>query len=261
MARICLTVEYDGTAYHGWQIQPHKHGDTIQFVVERALEMVVKHPVRLHSSGRTDAGVHAVGMRAHFDTLSVLPETAYCQGVNAHLPQDIAIREAVWVADDFHARFDAQAKLYRYRIYTGSLRSPLQRLYTWHMRYDLDLDAMRRVAEILEGKHDFAAFRSSSCSAKTTIRTLKYIQIEQSAEFISVDVYGDGFLKNMVRIIVGLLVAVGRGRIAPEAARNMLVRQQRPREVFTAPAAGLCLVRVDYKKSVFRRGKTLDVTA
>jgi len=257
MARICLTIEYDGTAYHGWQIQPHKHGDTVQAVIECALAKIVKHPVRLHSSGRTDAGVHALGMRAHFDTSTRLPETAYCEGVNACLPRDIAIKEAVFVADEFHARFNALGKLYRYSIYTDSVRSPLQRLYAWHIRQDLDLEAMRQIASMLEGKHNFAAFRSSSCAAQTTIRILSSIQINQVGKLITVDVYGDGFLKNMVRIIVGLLVAVGRGKVGSEAAQRMLSEQQRPREVFTAPAAGLCLMRVDYKKPLKGRAKHL----
>lgn len=246
MARVCLTIEYDGTAYHGWQVQPCSQGETIQAVVEGALQKIVKHPVRLHSSGRTDAGVHALGMKAHFDTSTNLPESAYCEGVNARLPQDIAINKAVFVAHDFHARFDAVSKLYRYTIYTASIHSPLQRLYTWHVRHSLDLGAMRKTATILEGKHDFAAFRTSSCAAQTTIRTLHSIQIEQKGGFITVDVCGEGFLKNMVRIIVGLLVATGRGKISLAAAQQMLEQQQRPRAVFTAPAAGLCLVRVDY---------------
>ncbi|MGM0415490.1 MAG: tRNA pseudouridine(38-40) synthase TruA [Thermodesulfobacteriota bacterium] len=250
MARVCLTIEYDGTAYHGWQIQPEGHGDTIQGVVESALETIVKHPVRLHSSGRTDAGVHALGMKAHFDTSTRLPEAAYCEGVNARLPRDIAIKDAVFVTEDFHARFSAQGKLYRYTIYTASVRSPLQRLYAWHMRHTLDMKAMQQVASLLEGRHDFAAFRSSSCAAQTTIRTLNSIQIKQKGEFITVDVYGDGFLKNMVRIIMGLLVAVGKGKIAHEAAQQMLDQQLRPRQVLTAPAAGLCLMRVDYKKTL-----------
>jgi len=259
MARVCITIEYDGTAYHGWQIQPHGHGDTIQGLVECALSKIVKHPVRLHSSGRTDAGVHALGMKAHFDSPIRLPESAYCEGVNACLPLDIAIKEAVFVTDDFHARFNALGKLYRYSIYADVLRSPLQRLYAWHVRHTLDIEAMRQAAAILEGTHDFVAFRSSSCAAQTTIRALKSIQIKQRGDFIIVDVYGDGFLKNMVRIIVGLLVAVGRGKIGSEAAQQMLTQQQRPREVFTAPAAGLCLMRVDYKKTSYGAGKTLDV--
>lgn len=250
MARVCLTIEYDGTAYHGWQIQPHKHGDTIQAVVECALAKIVKHPVRLHSSGRTDAGVHALGMRAHFDTSTRLPETAYCEGVNACLPRDIAIKEAVFVAEDFHARFDAISKLYRYSIYTAPVRSPLQRLYAWHMRHIPDLEVMRNTASFLEGRHDFAAFRTSSCAAQTTGRTLISIQIKQNHDLITVDVCGDGFLKNMVRIIVGLLVAAGRGKVGTEAVQQMLEKQQRPLEVITAPAAGLCLMQVDYKKSV-----------
>jgi len=250
MARICLTIEYDGTAYCGWQVQPDSHGETIQAVVERALALVVKHPVRLHSSGRTDAGVHALGMKAHFDTSTSLPESAYCEGVNACLPADIAVKSARYVAGDFHARYDAISKLYRYSIYTGRVRSPLQRLYAWHVRQPLDLERMRSAARLLEGRHDFGAFRSSSCAAQTTLRTLKSIHIEEEHDRIRVDVCGDGFLKNMVRIIVGFLVAVGRGRIDADAAKHMLATGERTREVITAPAAGLCLMRVDYQKTL-----------
>lgn len=249
MPRVCLTIEYDGTAYHGWQVQPTKHGETIQSVVECALEKIVKHPVRLYSSGRTDAGVHALDMKAHFDTSTRLPESAYCEGVNARLPLDVAIKKAVFVADNFHARFDAVSKLYRYSIYMAVRRSPMKRLYVWNIRPDLDIDAMREVASVLEGEHDFAAFRSSSCAAKTTIRTLYSIDLKQKDDFITIDVSGDGFLKNMVRVIVGLLVSVGRGKIGVGDACQMLHKQIRPRSVFTAPASGLCLVRVEYKKS------------
>lgn len=213
MARICLTIEYDGTAYHGWQIQPQRHGETIQAMVEHALEKIVKHPVRLHSSGRTDSGVHALDMKAHFDTPTRLPKSAYCEGVNACLPQDIAIKKAVFVADDFHARFDAVSKLYCYSIYTAAVRSPLQRLYAWHMRHNLDLEAMRRVATILEGRHDFAAFRSSSCVAQTTIRTLKSIQIEQKGDYVTVDVCGDGFLKTWCALLSGCLWRLAGGEL------------------------------------------------
>jgi len=247
--RVCLTIEYDGTAYHGWQIQPNTQGRTIQAILEEALETVIKHPVRLYSSGRTDAGVHAVGMKAHFDTETRLPLSAYLQGVNSHLPQDIAVVAAAFGPDNFHARFDALKKHYRYRIYTAYMRSPLQRLYAWHVPTQLDVDAMRAAAALLVGRHDFAAFRSSSCVAATTVRTLESITIDVQDDFILIDVVGDGFLKNMVRIITGALYAVGTHKVAADAIDTMLKSKVRPLSIITAPACGLCLMQVYYKNS------------
>lgn len=249
MSRVCLTIEYDGSAYHGWQVQPNTQGRTIQAILEGALETVLKHPIRLYSSGRTDAGVHAVGMKAHFDAKKSLPLSAYLQGVNSHLPQDIAVVEAAFVADDFHARFDALKKHYRYRIYTTNIRSPLNRLYAWHVPVQLDVDAMRAAATLLVGRHDFAAFRSSSCVAVTTVRTLESITLSAQDGSLTIDVVGDGFLKNMVRIITGALYAVGMRKMSAMDIDTMLKTKVRPLSVITAPACGLCLMQVYYKNS------------
>ncbi len=249
MPRVCLTIEYDGTAYHGWQTQPNTRGRTIQAILEGALEVVLKHTVKLYSSGRTDAGVHAVGMKAHFDTDVNLPLSAYRQGVNSHLPQDIAVVEAAIVSVAFHARFDALKKHYRYCIYTSPVRSPLKRLYAWVVPVQLDVEVMRATATLLEGRHDFVAFRSSSCSAATTERSLESIAISAQDRIIAIDVIGDGFLKNMVRIIVGALYAVGTHKATIADIETMLTARVRPSPVITAPACGLCLMQVYYKNS------------
>lgn len=247
MMRLCLTLEYDGTAYHGWQIQPNVSGQTIQAVLEDAIQKIVRHPVRLHSSGRTDAGVHAQDMKAHFDTNSNLPLSAYCHGVNAHLPADIVVREVVRVDSDFHARFDAQKKHYRYSIYTGRMRSPLKRWYSWHVSKNLDLSLMRQGAELLVGKHDFSAFRSSSCVAESTVRTVESAGVTLDGEHILFDVVGDGFLKNMVRIMVGVLYALGTRKMSLGDVGLMLKTGERPLAAITAPACGLCLMQVYYE--------------
>jgi len=247
--RVCLTIEYDGTAYHGWQIQPNTRGRTIQAILEKALEIVLKHPVRLYSSGRTDAGVHAAGMKAHFDTETCLPLSAYCQGVNSRLPQDIAVVGVEFVVGNFHARFDALKKHYRYSMYMSNLRSPLKRLYAWHVPMRLDVEAMRAVAVLLEGRHDFAAFRSSSCVASTTERTLESVTISVEDGFVFIDVVGDGFLKNMVRIVTGALYAVGVHKATAADINTMLKTKNRPLSIITAPACGLCLMQVYYKNS------------
>jgi tRNA pseudouridine38-40 synthase len=246
VTRVCLTIEYDGTAYHGWQMQPNTRGRTIQAMLEKALETVLKHPVKLYSSGRTDAGVHALGMKAHFDTETHLPLSAYRQGVNSWLPQDISVVEAVFVPDTFHARFDALKKHYRYSIYTSSMRSPLKRLYAWQVPAQLDVEAMRAAAVLLEGRHDFAAFRSSSCMAATTERTLESVTINVQDGFVLIDIFGDGFLKNMVRIITGALFAVGMYKITAIEIDSMLKTKVRPLSVITAPACGLSLMQVYY---------------
>jgi len=244
MKTIRLTLEYDGTAYAGWQVQPN--GLAIQEVVEDALEQVTGERVRLHSSGRTDAGVHARGMVAHFTTDKALPLSAYREGVNRLLPSDIAIREACEVPHGFHARFDAAGKWYRYTIYQGDVRSPLFGRRAWHIRKPLDLDAMREGSLAFVGRHDFSAFRSSSCEAQTTSRTIHSIDILLHGNLLLIDVRGDGFLKNMVRIMVGTLVEIGLGKRGAHDVALLLEGRDRNHAGKTAPPEGLCLMEVWY---------------
>ncbi|MEA3465576.1 MAG: tRNA pseudouridine(38-40) synthase TruA [Thermodesulfobacteriota bacterium] len=246
MTRICLTIEYDGSDYAGWQIQPN--AVTVQACVEAALERVVGSPVRLYSSGRTDAGVHAAGMKAHFDVETLLPLSAYREGVNRALPSAIVIREAVVVADNFNARFDACGKWYQYQIYRSNIRSPLHRRISWQLGNALDLDKMIYAAQFFVGKHDFNAFRSSSCVSETSVRELYSFEIVEDGEMLLFNVRGRGFLKNMVRILVGTLVDVGIGRLAAETVEQLLLDGSRQDAGRTAPAHGLCLMDVWYEK-------------
>lgn len=242
MRTILLVLEYDGTDYAGWQVQPN--GLAIQEVVEKAVAEILGHRVRVHASGRTDAGVHARGMTAHFHTDSNLPLQAFREGVNTFLPPDIAILEAQEAPADFHARFSAKGKWYRYTIYRNQVRSPLAARYAWHLRGSLDLDLMRAAAKSLVGAHDFAAFRSSGCVAKTTVREIFSLDILPDNEFIYIDIRGSGFLKNMVRMIVGTLVDVGMGRRPVEDVAMLLARTSAMSCGPTAPAHGLCLQEV-----------------
>jgi len=244
MHTIKLIIEYDGTNYSGWQVQPN--GVAVQEVIEKAMLQLLGEPVRLRSSGRTDAGVHAKGMVASFSTSRDLPFQAYVGGINRFLPPDIAILSASEVSADFMAIGDAKLKHYRYTICNASVRSPLRRLYSWHVRGSLDVAAMTAAARYFAGRHDFAAFRASNCVTKTTIRYIDSVVISRESDMIIIDVTGEGFLKNMVRIMAGTLVDVGRGRFAPEHVDWLLKNPDRKKAGVTAPACGLCLIEVTY---------------
>lgn len=244
MRTIRLILEYDGSGYVGWQRQPN--GRSVQELVEEALARVTGAPVRLFSSGRTDAGVHARGMVAHFHTSLGIPLRAFREGVNRCLPRDIAVREATEAAEDFHARFSALGKWYRYTLYLAPVRSPLVRNYSWHIRAPLDEPAMARAAAAFVGRHDFAAFRTAGCEAKTTERTVFSINLRREGDLLHIDVEGSGFLKNMVRMMVGTLVEIGQGKRSPAAVPLMLQGRQAGSVGRTAPPQGLCLMEVRY---------------
>ncbi|MDT8422376.1 MAG: tRNA pseudouridine(38-40) synthase TruA [Desulfuromonadales bacterium] len=244
MRKICLTIEYDGTDFVGWQYQPN--GLSVQESVETALAERLGESVRLISASRTDAGVHARGMVAHFETSTNLPIAAYREGVNTLLPSTIAITAARSVANDFHARYDARGKWYRYTIMTGTVRSPLNHRQAWFMRSRLDLFNMRQAAEDFVGEHDFGAFRTSGCTARTTRRTVYSVDICAHNEFIIIDVRGSGFLRNMVRMMVGTLAEIGAGK-RPVTAVAELFAGSSERTAFTAPAHGLCLMAIEYQ--------------
>jgi tRNA pseudouridine38-40 synthase len=244
MRTIKLTIEYDGTQYAGWQIQPN--GLAVQEVLEDALSGLLKEKVRVVSSGRTDAGVHAKGMVAAFRTERTIPVKAFCEGLNSLLPADIAIREAIDVPPEFNPRRDAVAKHYRYTICNSALRSPLNRLYVWRLGGYLDIEAMQRAAALFVGEKDYAAFRASNCAAKTTVRRIVSLDISRRGDMIVFDVHGSGFLKNMVRIIVGTLVEVGRGSMDCGDIENLFLLRDRRKAGITAPPQGLCLLEVFY---------------
>jgi tRNA pseudouridine38-40 synthase len=203
-------------------------------------------PVRLHSAGRTDAGVHARAMPAHFTTRRDLPLRAYRDGLNRLLPDDVAVSAAYVMPAGFHARFAAAGKWYRYTIDRRAVRSPLDRRTSWQVRGVLDLAAMRAAAALLVGEHDFAAFRSSGCAARTTVRRLSAVTLSEDGPTLYLDVHGSGFLKNMVRMLVGTLVEVGKGKRPAQDIARLLANEPGVRCGPTAPAHGLCLMAVSY---------------
>lgn len=244
MRTIFLSVEFDGTAYVGWQNQTN--GLAVQEVVESALAQVLRQEVRIHSSGRTDAGVHARSMAVHFQTASNIPLQAFRDGANRFLPADVVIREVREMPQNFHARYSAKGKWYRYTIYHSEVRSPLFTRTAWHQRGKLDLDLIRKAAGFLVGEHDFQAFRSSGCIAKTTVREIFQVDVVADREFVYIDVRGSGFLRNMVRMLVGTLVEVGLGKRPATDLQKLLRGEEGVVCGPTAPAHGLCLQEVWY---------------
>ncbi len=244
MRKLKLTLEYDGTGYSGWQVQ--ENADTIQERVETALSSILREKVRVHGAGRTDAGVHALGQVAHFETLSALPAENIRRGANSHLPPDIAILEAEEAAPDFHARYSAVSKVYRYRILVRNTRSPLARHRALRVAPPLDRERMRAAAGLLTGRHDFAAFAASGSTVKDTVRTLERIDITGGGESCDLEFEADGFLYRMVRNITGTLLEVGKGKLTAAAVAEILASKERKSAGPTAPASGLYLVRVCY---------------
>lgn len=246
--RILLTVSYDGTNYAGWQLQ--ENAVAVQQRVEEALEKLIHTPIRVTGASRTDAGVHALGQRFHFDTFSRIPADKYAFALNTCLPPDIRILAGREVPGDFHARFDAQGKRYTYRIHNAPHASALYRNITAHVPYRLDVNLMRESLGVLLGTHDFAAFQAAGGTAKTTIRTLTDAQLAQDGDLLTLTVCGNAFLYNMVRIITGTLLDIGMGRRPANAFRTALETGNRLALGITAPACGLELTRVYYADEV-----------
>lgn len=241
---VLLTLEYDGTDYVGWQVQPN--GTSIQAVLERALGELQGEPTRVTGAGRTDAGVHALGQRASFAPRRLLPLRAYSAGLNGLLPADVAVRAAELRPPGFDARRAAQGKLYRYRIRPTPQRAPLTARYTWQLFRTLDLAAMRAAAAHLVGEHDFSAFRAADCEARTTVRVVRRLELVAREGELQVEVEATAFLKHMVRNFVGTLAEVGMGRRTPESIPALLAGRDRTQAGRTAPPQGLTLVKVDY---------------
>lgn len=239
-----ITLEYDGTDFNGWQRQDR--GRTVQEVVERAIAKLVLHEVVLTASGRTDAGVHARGQVASFETTSSRTAHEMRVGLTHFLPEDVAIVTAEPVSDAFDPRHWAWAKHYRYTIVDRPARSPLRRRQAWHLR---GVDANRMAAGVvhLVGRHDFSAFRHAACNARTPERVLDAASVTRDGDEIRIDVHGQGFLRHMVRIIAGTLVDVGVGKREPEWVADVLSGRDRTRGGRTAPACGLCLMSVRYE--------------
>lgn len=245
MKNIKLTIEYDGTNYFGWQKQK-TNSKTIQETLEKAIQKIVKKEVSLIGSSRTDSGVHAKGMVANFLTDSRVPAEKFREAINTKLPDDIAIIKSEEVDKDFHSRYDSEGKTYCYTIINRFEKVSLYRNYSYHVREVLNIEEMKRACNYFIGTHDFSAFKSSGSSVKTSVRTIKDLHIENDNDIIRVYVTADGFLYNMVRIIVGTLIEVGRGKIASDEIKSIIQEGKRERAGFCVPANGLLLEKVYY---------------
>lgn len=243
MKNLKVTIQYNGANYCGWQKQPDSLG--IQGTIEKAINEITKEEVKLVGSGRTDAGVHALGQVANFKLESSIPVQKIPNALNAKLPKDISIIACTEVGDEFHSRYSAKGKRYRYLIYNNMYRNPIYKDISYHVRYDLDFKKMCKEAKHLIGEHDFKGFMSSGSSVTDTVRTIYDITLEKQEDLIILEVEGNGFLYNMVRIIVGTLVDIGRGRIN-ESLKDIINSKNRGKCGHTAPAHGLFLKKVDY---------------
>lgn len=245
MQTFKITVAYDGTDFIGWQRQPA--GTSIQGLIEDAVRELDGRAVTVIGAGRTDAGVHALAQVAAFALERAIEPGTLVRAINFRLPPSVRVLTAEPASDSFHARFDAKTKTYRYRIWNAEVLSPFERPYAWHIIDQLDVDAMRAAAGLLDGRHDFASFQGTGSDAATTERTILHSALRTShPALIEYDVTGTGFLRHMVRNIVGSLVEVGRGRMPPAWIGEVLAARDRTRAGRTAPAAGLFLVGVNY---------------
>lgn len=244
MGRVRLTVAYDGTGYHGWQLQDN--GITIESELNRCLSELLGEPVRVIGASRTDAGVHALGNIAVFDTKSRIPPEKISYALNRRLPEDIRIQRSEEVAPDWHPRRCASRKTYEYRIYRGEFPMPVKRLYSYFLYCSLDLERMREAAGFLEGEHDFKSFCQAGSQAESTVRTIYRLQVEEQGADLVIRVCGSGFLYNMVRIIAGTLIEVGQGRREPGSMTAVLEAGNRSAAGATAPAHGLTLVKYEF---------------
>ena len=241
---IKLTLEYDGTDYCGWQAQPN--GGAIQDVLERAIEKILGAKTRLTASGRTDAGVHALGQVANFIYDGPVDLWRLQRGLNAVTPDDIAIRGVEAVADGFDARRDGRARVYQYRIWNDPWPSAVHRRYAWHIHDALDLAAMQEAIRCLEGEHDFASFQAVGCDAAHSVRNIFCNSLSRDGGFVVYDVEATAFLRHMVRNIVGTLVQVGRGESTSGSFRELLEAKNRTLAGPTAPPHGLFLMEAKY---------------
>ncbi len=243
--RIALGIEYDGSGFKGWQLQ-RPGVRTVQGELEAALAKVAAHPVRLSCAGRTDTGVHAIGQVAHFDTAAAREPRNWVLGCNVNLPPDIAVHWARPVADDFHARFLAQARSYRYLILNRPTRSALLTGRATWVHRPLDADVMHLAGEALVGTHDFSSYRALGCQAKSPVRTLHSLSVKRHDDMIELRVHANAFLHHMIRNIAGVLMAIGRGERPPNWAAEVLALRDRTLGGVTAPPDGLYFERVWY---------------
>lgn len=246
MKRIMLTVAYDGTAYNGWAYQPGKNVTTIEGVLNRAISGLTGERIEVIGASRTDAGVHAYGNLAVFDTASTIPPDKFIYAVNDRLPADIRIMKSQSVSSDFHPRHCNTLKTYEYRILNSRCRIPTERLYSFFCDYDLNEEAMNEACLFLEGEHDFTSFCSINSQSLTRERTITKALVSRCGDLITIRITGNGFLYNMVRIIAGTLIEVGRGKKAPSEIKEILAAKDRARAGMTAPANGLFLMEYSF---------------
>jgi tRNA pseudouridine38-40 synthase len=242
--RYALGIEYNGSRYCGWQRQ--QEVNSVQAEVEKALSKIVNEKITVSCAGRTDAGVHATGQVVHFDTHNERPDRALTMGMNTKLPDDIAVRWSKLVPNDFHARFSATARRYRYIVLNQKLRSGILKSGLSHIYQPLDIEAMIRASRCLLGEHDFTSFRAIFCQANTAVRTIKQLNISRLGEYVVIDIQANAFLHHMVRNIVGTLFAIGQGEKPESWVNELLALKNRAAAAATAKPNGLYLVDVTY---------------
>ena len=243
--RIALGVEYDGSRFCGWQTQPE--GCAVQDVLERALGEIAAEPVTITCAGRTDAGVHALAQVVHFDTVACRPPSAWVRGVNALLPPPCAVTWAREVAEEFHARYRALSRTYRYLLLNHPVRPAAAHGRVGWFHLPLDLDTMRAAARRLIGEHDFSTFRSSECQARSPVRTIRRLDLYRRGSYVVFEIQANAFLHHMVRNIVGCLLYVGKGKHQPDWVAELLAGRDRTRAAPTFDAAGLYLAHIEYE--------------
>lgn len=245
MKNIKLTIQYDGTCYHGWQTQ--KNAVTIQEITEKAIASIIGVRPKVIGCGRTDSGVHADKYICNFISETKIPGEKLVNAINSKLPDDIICTACEEVPEEFNSRDSAVKKRYTYRILNSETNNAFLHRYVWHYKYKLDVEKMKKAAKAFIGEHDFIGFASSGFTVKTTVRTIYSLDITENNDIITVDITGNGFLYNMVRIIVGTLVFVGNGKLCAEDIEEIISSKDRERAGITAPPQGLCLSEVYYK--------------
>ena len=245
MKRVKLVVAYDGTNYHGWQVQDN--GITIEEVLNRTISELVQEDIKVIGASRTDAGVHACGNVAVFDTESRIPGDKFSFALNQRLPEDIRIQESCEVDADFHPRYADTVKTYEYNILNRRFELPTKRLYAAFCYYPMDIERMNQAAAYLVGEHDFKSFCSAGAQVQTTVRTIYEVNVTKADDMVHIRITGNGFLYNMVRIIAGTLMQVGTGLMEPEQVKEILEARDRSKAGPTAVAKGLTLVEIRYE--------------